>query len=92
MATATSKIVDQVNPPEKKSHFSVLYTSLNSGDYTDVVSDPCGFMVALSFEMLMMGSAALLQFTAEPREDIIEVILKRLGVQKSVVVARSFIV
>ena len=26
MATATSKIVDQVNPPEKKSFFNVLYT------------------------------------------------------------------
>ena len=44
------------------------------------------------FECLILCMNKLLTATDEPREDMIELIMKRMGVQKSVIQARNFTV
>mmetsp|Transcript_14897 Transcript_14897/g.18704 ORF Transcript_14897/g.18704 Transcript_14897/m.18704 type:complete len:93 (+) Transcript_14897:719-997(+) len=91
MATATKVIVDS-DSKQDKGDFSVLYTAMNTGDFTKIEdSDSTGPFVAVVFEIILMCSTMILQAGVEPREDIIEVIMKRLGVQKSILVIRDFI-
>ena len=48
--------------------------------------------VSMVFECLILCMNKLLSATDEPREDMIELIMKRMGVQKSVIQARNFTV
>ena len=45
--------------------------------------------MAICFEILILGISKILEAAAEPREGMIELMMKRLGVQRSVLVARD---
>ena len=90
MATATKVLVDNNGG---SGDFSVLYTQMATGDFPQIPDgDPVSNFSAIVFEIIAMGSAGILASGHEDREDIIEVIMKRLGVRKSVLVARDLAV
>ena len=45
--------------------------------------------MAICFEILILGISKILEAAAEPREGMIELMMKRLGVQRSVLVTRD---
>ena len=80
MSYASKVIVDR-NTEGDAGQFSIMYTPMNSGDYLEIVEyDPVGPYVASVYEMFIFVAAIFLNSGSEPREDMITVIMKRLGV------------
>ena len=65
--------------------FSVMYTPMNTGDYRIYPYDSMSLFSTFMFEIFTVGMATILKAIREPREDTIELIMKRMGVQKSVI-------
>lgn len=62
---------------------------MDTGDYTYIQKDGISSVIAMLFEFISLGSAFVLGSAAEPQDDIIAVMMKRLGVQKSTLVMRD---
>ena len=60
--------------------FSVMYTPMNSKSFEDYGKDSLSMFVAMVFECLILCMNKLLTATDEPREDMILLIMKRMGV------------
>ena len=93
MATTTKLIVDE-NTSSDAGDFSIMYTQMNTDKYLQTMPfDISGPVVAIIFEVFTMISAVFLNVgtEADDKENMIQTILKRLGVQKSVLVTRDLI-
>ena len=95
MTTATKVVIDQVSDSsgtqKNLDTLSVMYTPM-AGDYTDYGTDGISFCVAIVIEIVALCLARTMASQNEPREDMIMLIMKRLGVQKSVMVVRDLVV
>lgn len=78
MAIGTKVILDKVSLT--KAQFYILYTPMSTGDYKSYIADSFSVTVALVYEMTILSLSILLMAAQEKREDVIELILKRLGV------------
>ena len=95
MTLSTRVILEKyqgVDTADFKDSFSVMYTPMNTGEFDYYGKDPISILIVLIFEMLGLGASRLIQASAEKHENVIELIMKRLGVQKSVVVTRDVVV
>ena len=88
MASATKVLVAN---NEGKGDFSVLYTPMDTGEYKNLSNDSLSPIIAMAFEILPFMFALAMQNVREKEEDTIEMIMKRLGVQKSVIVLRDLV-
>lgn len=75
-----------------RDQFSVIYTPISTGEYKDYGQDGVSMLLAMVYESIGLCISTVMKSTAEPREDMIELIMKRLGVQKSVMMTRDVVV
>ena len=69
----------------------MLYTPMNTGEFKKMnPSDPAGNMISVTYDMFILVGGLFIMAGHEPREDIIQLMMKRLGVQKSTLVLRDF--
>ena len=80
MATTTKKLIDQMQGSVSLDTFSVLYTPMNTPEYLTLAQDTASNFQALIFEIVIFCVAAISAAGEEPREDMIGLIMKRLGV------------
>lgn len=69
----------------------MLYTPMNTGEFKKMPgSDPAGNMIAVTYDMFIMVAGLFIMAAREPKENIIQLMMKRLGVQKSILFLRDF--
>lgn len=92
MATTTKAVLKNVRggPQDLQDQFSIMYTPMSTGEYEIMESDGLSGVLIVVFEILPFIFSMALQNIREPEEDTIELIMKRLGVQKSVIIIRDF--
>ena len=88
MALSTKYVLDTQSSADQVE-FDVMYTPMNTGTYKSYPRDGAWSLVGLTFEMCMLCLILIIGVTAEPKEQVIEIILKRLGVSKPVMVMRD---
>ena len=76
---------------ELEDTFSIMYTPMDTGEYKELNSDPVSSIAGLIYEILPFVLSMTMMNIREPEEHTIELIMKRLGVQKSVLVMRDFV-
>lgn len=93
MALSTRIILDNVTgkTPLSDTSFSVMYTPMDSGEFLDMDKDSVSSILVLAYEILPFILALAINNTLEKEEATIELIMKRLGVQKSVLVTRDLV-
>ena len=89
MALSTRIILDNVTG--KTPTFSVMYTPMDSGEFLEMNKDSVSTILVLCYEILPFIIAFAINNTLEKEEATIELIMKRLGVQKSVLVTRDLV-
>ena len=57
-----------------------MYTPINTGDYDDFGDDILSMLLAMVYEIVGLCISMMMKGVAEPKEDVIELIMKRLGV------------
>ena len=65
---------------------------MDTGEFEDAGDDAISMLCALTFEALAFCISQFLSSVQEPQEGMIELIMKRLGVQKSVIITRDLVV
>ena len=92
MALSTRILLEnQATAAPLSDTFSVMYTPMDSGEYPLLSTDGVSGLLAISYEMLPFILALALSNMREPEEETIDLIMKRLGVQKSVSVTRDLV-
>ena len=92
MALSTRAILQKVQgQDELEDTFSIMYTPMDTGEYKELSSDAVSNIAGLIYEILPFVLAMTLMNIREPEEDTIDLIMKRLGVQKSVLVLRDLV-
>lgn len=93
MGIATSVVLgkyNEINDPTGDSvDFSVMYTPMNTGNYDYYGKDGVSLVFCLVYEMISIVIAMFYSNLSEPTEEMIEMIMKRLGVQRSVMIMRD---
>ena len=64
---------------------------MDSGEYSLLANDSLSMIIVIAYEMLPFVFSMALSNVREPEEETIELIMKRLGVQKSVIVLRDMV-
>ena len=92
MALSTSAIINNLEGATGKlNSMSVMYTPMDTGEYTDFGGDSLSGIMVIAYEIVPFVLMMALFKIREPEEDTIELIMKRLGVQKSVIVMRDLV-
>ena len=68
-----------------------MYTPISAAEVYEYGSDGLSGCVAIVFELIAMCIGFINMAANEPHEDMIELMMKRLGVQRSVLVTRDLI-
>ena len=90
MALATKVITDDILGAVDTS-FSVMYTPISAAEVYEYGHDGLSSCIAIVFELIAMCIGFINMASDEPHEDMIELMMKRLGVQRSVLVTRDLI-
>ena len=68
-----------------------MYTPMDTGEYKNLNNDSLSALIAMTFEILPVMFGLAMMNVREKEESTIELIMKRLGVQKSVIVMRDLV-
>ena len=71
--------------------FSVMYTPISTGEFENN-KDGVSMLLSMVYESVGLVISIVMKGVQEPREDMIELIMKRLGVQKSVIITRDLVI
>ena len=88
MSLGTKVVLANLEVP---TQFDIMYTPMNTGEIEVLKCIAFGSLGAIcvqTFEFLALLLTLLIKSTEEDREDVINLMMKRLGVQKSVIVLR----
>ena len=89
MSVGTKVVLENLQAP---TQFDIMYTPMNTGSIEVmkcIVLGTVGSLSCQTFEMLAFLLTLIIRVTEEEREDVINLMMKRLGVQKSVIVFRQ---
>ena len=86
----STKVLLNTVSPDTPADFDLLYTPMNTRESVEYeVAEPMSAMVSISFEIMAFVLGIIMMQQQEPQEDMIEMIMKRLGMQKAVIVVRD---
>ena len=92
MALSTRAILQKVRGQEElEDTFSIMYTPMDTDEYKELSTDSVSNIAGLIYEILPFVLSMALMNIREPEEETIDLIMKRLGVQKSVLVLRDLV-